>query len=59
MTNNIVRMRTLAGVSQTELARKAQMHRQTLCNLEAGRAHLYDGYRQRLADALGIDPASL
>jgi transcriptional regulator with XRE-family HTH domain len=57
--NNIRRLRTLAGKRLADVARKADMHPQTLCNLESGRAHLYAGYRQRIADALGVDPASL
>jgi transcriptional regulator with XRE-family HTH domain len=59
MTNNIARLRTLKGVTMAGLSREAGMHRQTLYNLETGRARLYPGYRERIAKALGVDESAI
>ncbi|MFK0172676.1 helix-turn-helix transcriptional regulator [Streptomyces sp. NPDC090306] len=48
----LVRTRIEQGLSQTQLASKAGMSRQTLCNAERGRSNLTPQNLQKVATAL-------
>jgi len=50
---NLRRLRRAAGLSQSELAVRAEVSRRTLINLEAGEANISLSGLDRLADALG------
>jgi transcriptional regulator with XRE-family HTH domain len=50
---NLRRLRTAAGKSQTDLAQNAGISRRTIINLEAGDANISLSGLDRLADALG------
>jgi transcriptional regulator with XRE-family HTH domain len=50
---NLRRLRNAAGLTQSELAVRAQVSRRTLINLEAGEANISLSGLDRLADALG------
>ncbi|MGC8489897.1 MAG: helix-turn-helix domain-containing protein [Clostridia bacterium] len=54
MTNRLAERRLEAGLSQFELARRANISPSVISQLETGKLSPYPAWRQRLADALGV-----
>ena len=50
----IVAERRRRGLSQSQLARLANVHPSTLSRLEAGKEFAYPGWRRRLGRVLGV-----
>jgi transcriptional regulator with XRE-family HTH domain len=56
----IAELRTAQGLSQAELAKRAKIRQATLSAIESGTTRRVDfDVLERLADALGVDPALL
>lgn len=56
---NLLRERKARGLSQDELAHEAGLHRTYVGSVERGERNISIGNIERLARALGIDPAEL
>ena len=52
-------LRKSRGLSQMELANRANVTRVSLCRWERGNRHMTVGTLFKLADALGADPADI
>ncbi len=50
----LVEERQRKGLSQSQLARIANVHPATLSRLESGKLFAYPGWRRRLGKALGV-----
>jgi len=59
MANKIRQIRIERGISQTRLARAAELSEPTLCAFEKGRVQPWPKARRSLAEALSIDEAVL
>jgi len=55
----IRRRRVALGVGETELARRAEIHRNYLHSVEAGERNISVSNLKRIADALGVDISEL
>ena len=57
--NRIKELRSRAGLSQDDLAKKVGTSRQQIARLEDGDRRLTVGWMQRVAKALGVEPSDL
>lgn len=59
--NRVRELRLRLGESQAALARKAELHQSTVCNIETGRMVPYPSQLEKIATALGWsgDPLDL
>jgi ribosome-binding protein aMBF1 (putative translation factor) len=54
MAARIREIRQAKGLSQWELAQRTGIHPTNLYKIENGHLRLYDGWRRRIAEALGV-----
>jgi transcriptional regulator with XRE-family HTH domain len=59
IARNVLRLRARIGITQTELARRAQMAQPRIAEIEAGGVNTTVDTLDKLAAAFGVDAASL
>ena len=59
MSNNIAKIREMRGLTQEELALRANTHNVTISKLENGKQNLTQNWMNRLAAALNVNPIDL
>jgi DNA-binding XRE family transcriptional regulator len=57
--SNLRQLRLQAGLSVSEAARRACIHRQDLQACESGARKMFEGWKARLAPVLGCQPGDL
>ena len=55
----LTRIRKNEGITQAELSRLTGIPRPTICHIENGKVYPFPGWKQRIGEALDIDPEIL